>query len=107
MRKSNNREFSKTLLIQESILIWITTFAYVLLAFFCIKQGFTGTLPWLTAGVGLPWTAYGVSQAFYYNKSKNENTQGGIKYEMALKDFDYQIQSSLGDAAALDLDGPM
>ena len=23
--------------------------------------------------VGLPWAAYGVSQAFYYNKAKAEN----------------------------------
>lgn len=23
--------------------------------------------------VGFPWTAYGVSQAFYYNKAKREN----------------------------------
>ena len=30
---------------------------------------------------GFPWTAYGVSQAFYYKKATAENTKGGIKYE--------------------------
>ena len=28
-----------------------------------------------------PWSAYGVSQTFYYKKSMAENTRGGIKYE--------------------------
>jgi hypothetical protein len=44
-------------------------------------KGFLGTLPWLSAMSAFPWSAYGVSQAFYYNKSKAENTQGGIVYD--------------------------
>lgn len=79
-------EFSKILLIQESALLWITTLAYIVLAFYCIRNQYLGTLPWLTAGVSLPWAAYGVSQAFYYSKSKCENTKNGIKYELALKE---------------------
>lgn len=74
------KEFSKVLLIQESILIWITTLALLILAFVCILKGYLGSLPWLAVMVGAPWTAYGVSQAFYYNKSKAENTEGGITY---------------------------
>lgn len=85
MRKT---EFSKVLLIQESVLIWITTLAYIILAFYCIRNQYLGTLPWLTAGVSLPWAAYGISQGFYYNKSKKENTKNGIKYELALKEAD-------------------
>lgn len=73
-------EFSKLLLIQESLLIWIITLTFIVLAFYCVINGYIGTLPWLSTMVGFPWTAYGVSQAFYYNKSKAENTQGGIKY---------------------------
>ena len=73
-------QFSKVLLIQESILIWITTLALLSLAYVCILKGYLGTLPWLAAMAGFPWTAYGVSQAFYYNKSKAENTEGGITY---------------------------
>lgn len=90
------QEFSKTLLIQESILIWILTISFIILAFICIFKGYLGTLPWLTAMAGFPWTAYGVSQAFYYNKSKAENTQGGIVYDSAIappknNDADYGI----------------
>ena len=74
-------EFSKILLIQESILIWIETIAILVLAFIAVINDRYSELPWITAMVALPWTAYGVSQAFYYKKSMAENTCGGIKYE--------------------------
>lgn len=86
MKKHN--EFSKVLLKQESGLIWIVTIGYLLITFYCIYSGYLGTLPWLAAMVGFPWTAYSVSQAFYYHKSKAENTTGGIKYETALKEIE-------------------
>ena len=82
--KKKKTEFSKVLLIQESILIWIMTISFVVLAFICVFNGYLGTLPWLAAMAGFPWTAYGVSQAFYYNKSKAENTSGGIVYDTAI-----------------------
>jgi hypothetical protein len=47
-----------------------------------------GSLPWLAAMVGFPWTAYGVSQAMYYRKSMAENTSGGIKFESAVKEIE-------------------
>lgn len=87
-RKTDNnkekKEFSKVLLIQESGLIWILTLSFIVLAFFCIKKGFMGQLPWLSTMVVFPWTAYGVSQAFYYRKSLKENTEGGIKFESVM-----------------------
>ena len=82
------KEFSKVLLIQESILIYIMTISFIILAFICIQKEYLGELPWLTAMVGFPWTAYGVSQAFYYNKAKAENTKNGIVQESALDDKD-------------------
>lgn len=91
MRKKKGKEFSKVLLIQESILIWLLTVAYIILAFFCIQKGFSGSLPWLSAAVSFPWGAYGVSQAFYYNKSKHENIEGGIKYEAAMQEITHKI----------------
>lgn len=60
-KEKKKLEFSKTLLIQESILIWIMTFAFIILAFICIEKQYFGELPWLTAMVGFPWSAYGVS----------------------------------------------
>lgn len=82
MRKfKKKQEFSKTLLVQESALIWVVTLSAIALAFYCIKNQYFGELPWIVAMVGFPWTAYGVSQACYYGKSMKENTVGGIKYE--------------------------
>ena len=80
------KEFSKVLLIQESVLIWIMTISFIVLAFYCISREYLGELPWLSAMVALPWTAYGISQGFYYNKAKAENTKDGIVYETALRD---------------------
>lgn len=82
------REFSKTLLIQESALIWISTLAYIVLAFYCIYNGYMGSLPWLTASASLPWAAYGVSQVYYYKKSMAENTKNGVKYASVMKELD-------------------
>jgi hypothetical protein len=74
-------EFSKALLISESILVWIITLAFIGLAYFCILNDYHGELAWLTTIVAFPWTAYGVSAACYYKKAGLENTQGGIKYD--------------------------
>jgi positive regulator of sigma E activity len=80
-------EFSKLLLLQESILIWIMSLTFLVLAFFCIWKGYMGSLPWLAAMVAFPWTAYGVSQVFYYRKSMKENSKGGIKFESVMAEI--------------------
>lgn len=86
--KSPKSEFSKKLLIQESILIWIMTICVLILAFFCVYFNQSSSdLPWLTAMVGFPWTAYGVSQAYYYQKSMKENTKDGIKYDTVMEEI--------------------
>lgn len=83
-KKTNKTEFSKKLLMQESVLIWIVTIAFIVLAFVCISNQYFGELPWLTAMAACPWAAYGVSQGFYYKKAEKENTKGGIKYDTVL-----------------------
>lgn len=95
--KKKKSEFSKFLLIQESVLIWIITLAFIGLAFFCVINQYFGELPWLTAMVGLPWTAYGVSQACYYKKAERENTKGGIKYDTTM----YALDTSDNEEAAV------
>lgn len=92
-RRSNRTEFSKWLLIQETILIWIVTITFLVLAFICISKQYFGELPWLTAMAGFPWSAYGVSQAFYYRKAEKENTKNGIKFETAMAEMQ---ENSLG-----------
>lgn len=94
--KKKDREYSKSLLIQESALIWVVTIGMMFIALVCIIRGFTGTLPWLAAMVAFPWTAYGVSQAFYYKKSTKENTQGGIKFESVMA----EVNATYGQAAS-------
>lgn len=77
-------EFSKRLLLQESLLLWVVTLAFIILAFVCISNQYFGELPWLTAMAMAPWGAYAVGQGFYYRKAEKENTQGGIKYETVM-----------------------
>lgn len=86
-------EFSKTLLIQESALIWISTLAYIALAFYCIYSGYIGSLPWLTASASLPWAAYGISQVYYYKKSTVENAKDGVKYESVMRELDLAYEN--------------
>ena len=86
--RTKSRPFSKTLLIQESILIWLLTLAFIALAFLCVLKDYTGTLPWLAITLTGAWTAYGVSQAMYYKKSEKENIKGGIVYDIAMKPRD-------------------
>ena len=60
------------------------TIVLLILAFVCIKQEYFGELPWIAAMVGFPWSAYGVSQMYYYKKSMAENTKDGIKYDTVM-----------------------
>lgn len=85
-------EFSKALLIQESILIWLHTIAMIALAFVCVFKQYFGELPWLAAMVAFPWTAYGVSQHAYYKKAEKENTKDGIKYEAVMQSLNSEIE---------------
>lgn len=90
-KKKNNKkkkEFSKSLLVQESILIWITTLSFIGLAFYCVVNQYFGELPWVAAMCGFPWTAYAVSQTCYYKKAEKENTKGGIKYDTIMHSLD-------------------
>ena len=95
-KEKKQKEFSKSLLIQESILIWIVTLSFILLAFFCVVNQYFGELPWLAAMAGFPWTAYGVSQACYYRKAQKENTEGGIKYATVMTELDNMASSPEG-----------
>lgn len=92
----NKIEFSKILLIQESILVWITTIAFIVLAFMSIFYGFIGEFTWLAALCTALWAAYGVSQTFYYKKAMAENTKGGIKYDMVVREEFLENEETMG-----------
>ena len=97
---SKNTEFSKKLIWQESALIWIISISFIILAFVCVKYAYFGELPWLTAMVGLPWTAYAVSQAFYYRKAMKENTKDGIKYDTTMEELKQELQQEQAEFEA-------
>ena len=94
-KNKKKKEFSKILVAQESILIWIMTLSFIILAFICIDRQYFGELPWLTAMVAFPWTAYGVSQGFYYNKAKAENK---IKLDKSFEFNDMQQESGVDES---------
>ena len=76
-------EFSKRLISDIRALLWAVTGGSLLLAAYCIRVDYAGALPWLTAMVGLPWTAHGTVCAFYLNMAKSDHKEGGITYEAA------------------------
>jgi len=85
MRSKSQRrqEFSKRLISDIRLLLWVVTLGGLVLAAYCIRKGYTGSLPWLTAMVGLPWTAHGTVCAFYLNLCKSDHREGGITFEAA------------------------
>ena len=106
-KEKQKQEFSKTLLIQESILIWVITLFCLFLAVICVFKDYTGSLPWFASMVGLPWAAYGVSQACYYNKAKAENTKDGIKYDATMTELAATLGSPFEESGQEDLFGEM
>lgn len=82
------KEFSKILLIQESILIWIITINFIALAYMTIFYGTCTDFSWIAVLCSSTWGAYAISQAFYYKKSLAENTKNGIKYDSVMRSLD-------------------
>lgn len=81
--KGKKPEYSKRLVSDIRALLWVVTVGGLLLAAYCIHEGYTGSLPWLAAMVGLPWTAHGVVCSFYLNMAKSDHCAGGITFETA------------------------
>lgn len=87
-------DFSKRLVRDIRALLWLVTMGGLALAGYCIHKGFTGSLPWLSAMVGLPWTAHGVVCTAYLNMAKSDHKQGGITYETAIRAMDRESKDS-------------
>ena len=60
------------------------TFAVLALCALAILRRFDGALPYLTTLIGALQAVTGVVLGAYFNKSKAENTKGGIVYDAAL-----------------------
>lgn len=61
------------------------TYFVLYLCWLSIRLQFTGSLPYLTTLIGALQACSAVVLGAYFNKSKAENTQGGITYDAALK----------------------
>ncbi len=82
-RLKRQPEYSKRLVSDIRALLWVVTVGGLLLAFYCVHCRFTGALPWVSAMVGLPWTAHGVVCSCYLGMAKSDHKEGGITYETA------------------------
>lgn len=83
VRTKTRPDFSKQLISDIRWLLWAVTLGGLLLAGYCIYKGYAGSLPWLSAMVGPPWTAHGVVCSFYLNMAKSDHKEGGITFESA------------------------
>lgn len=83
MSRRTRQQYSKRLVSDIRALLWAITVGGLLLAALCIWRGYVGSLPWLSAMVGLPWTAHGVVCTAYLGLAKSDHRAGGITYEAA------------------------
>lgn len=83
MSRRTRQQYSKRLVSDIRALLWAVTVGGLLLAALCIWRGYVGSLPWLSAMVGLPWTAHGVVCTAYLGLAKSDHRAGGITYETA------------------------
>lgn len=68
-------EFSKLILIFETILVGYVSYKVLGFVDTAINTGFEGSLPYLTTFITAVWAAYGASVSFYQNKSAKENVK--------------------------------
>ena len=93
-KQKDKLEWSKQLIADVRSLLWIVTIGGLLLAFMCVYKGFLGSLPWISAMVGLPWSAHGVICSFYLNMAKSDHREGGITFERAkANNFNHTINN--------------
>ena len=83
MSRRTRQQYSKRLVSDIRALLWAVTVGGLMLAALCIWRGYVGSLPWLSAMVGLPWTAHGVVCTAYLGMAKSDHRAGGITYEAA------------------------
>ena len=75
---------SKIIAIGVLIMDAVATLAVLSLCGLAILRRFEGALPYLTTLIGALQAVTGVVLGAYFNKSKVENTKGGIVYDTAL-----------------------
>lgn len=101
-KKRRKLEYSKRVVADIRALLWLVTLGGLFLAAYCIRQNFTGSLPWISAMVGLPWTAHGVVCSFYLNMAKSDHKAGGITFEAAkVSSFEPTLEAESEESPAI------
>ena len=75
---------SKVIAIGVLLMDAVATLAVLALCGLAIVRRFEGALPYLTTLIGALQAVTGVVLGAFFNKSKAENTKGGIVYDTAL-----------------------
>lgn len=85
-KRLNRPRLSASKLIALGVLAVDGTATYAVLALcgLAIVRQYEGALPYLTTLIGALQAVTGVVLGAYFNKSKAENTKGGIVYDAAL-----------------------
>ena len=85
-RLDNPRRMATSKVIAIGVLVMdaVATLAVLALCGLAIVRRFDGALPYLTTLIGALQAVTGVVLGAYFNKSKAENTKGGIVYDTAL-----------------------
>ena len=84
--KPTRKRWTTSKVISISVLIMdaVATLAVFAICGLAILRRFDGALPYLTTLIGALQAVTGVVLGAYFNKSKAENTKGGIVYDTAL-----------------------
>ena len=83
-RRSKRPSTSHIIAIGVLVVDAAATFAVLALCALAILRDYAGALPYLTTLIGALQAVTGVVLGAYFNKSKAENTKGGIVYDTAL-----------------------
>ena len=84
-RRSKRPSTSHIIAIGVLLVDAAATFAVLALCALAILLRFDGALPYLTTLIGALQAVTGVVLGAYFNKSKAENTKGGIVYDDAMR----------------------
>lgn len=96
------KEFTQFMILSDNAILWYMCVAYTALAAYSIYKNFTGSLPWLTGGLGLAFAAWATIQSFLIKKSERQNTAGGITYDTAMATVKKEVTEAFTEGEVRD-----
>lgn len=96
------KEFTQFMILSDNAILWYICVAYTALAAYSIYKDFSGSLPWLTGGLGLAFAAWATIQSFLIKKSERQNTAGGITYDTVMANVKKEVTEAFTEGAVRD-----